>query len=155
MDEAAHVAKRARDVALALEVLGEDEISRPADEALAVTRLELEDARGEEDQLAPRRVVVALLVALRRLAEENRFAAKGFRRRPCVPGHRDAADLDRRASRFCVEYPDEPHASRRPVSGDATAVPPGLRPVVVENASAIECLPGEGRHACEIGRAHV
>src|SRR5882672_925614 len=143
MDEAAHVAKRARDVALALEVLGEDEISRPADEALAVARLELEDARGEEDQLAPRRVVVVLLVTLRRLAEENRFAGKGFRRGPRVAGHRDSAHLDRRASRFRGEYPDDAHASRRPMSGDATAVPVVLRLALAAGAGVIEC-PSKG-----------
>src|ERR1700675_1134418 len=50
--ETAHVAQRARDVAPAFHVLGEDQVSRPADEAPALARLELEDARDEEDELA-------------------------------------------------------------------------------------------------------
>src|SRR5258708_32753089 len=53
VDEAARVAQRPRDVALALHVLGADEIARPADEASAVARFELEEARGEKDDLPP------------------------------------------------------------------------------------------------------
>src|SRR5438034_427160 len=45
VNEAARVAQRARDVAPAMHVLGEDDIVRPADEAAAVARLELEDPR--------------------------------------------------------------------------------------------------------------
>src|SRR5258708_38364681 len=56
VNEAARVAQRARDVALAPHVLGEDEIAGPADESAAVARLELEDPRGEEHELPPRRV---------------------------------------------------------------------------------------------------
>src|SRR6267378_7544158 len=67
--EPAHVAQRARDVALALHVLGEDEVSRQAQGAVAVARLELEDARGEENQLAPGSVVKILDVAFGGLAE--------------------------------------------------------------------------------------
>src|SRR6266568_4047230 len=84
--EAAHAAKRPRDVALAPHVLGEDEVSRQAQGAMAVARLELEDSRGEENQLAPGGVVKILDVAFGRLAEKNRVAR--------VPG----------------EYPDEAHA---------------------------------------------
>src|SRR5882762_10135347 len=51
--EAAHVAQRARDVARAPYVLGEDEVSRQAQGAVAVARLELEDPRCQENQLAP------------------------------------------------------------------------------------------------------
>src|SRR5436190_15540028 len=72
VNEAARVAQRARDVALAPHVLGEDDIARPADEAAAVARLELEDPRGEEHELPPRSVVKILDVALGRLAEEHR-----------------------------------------------------------------------------------
>src|SRR5882672_7383305 len=61
--EAAHVAQRPRDMALAPHVLGEDEVSRQAQGAMAVARLELEDSRGEENQLAPRGVVEILDVA--------------------------------------------------------------------------------------------
>src|SRR6266705_3492819 len=77
--EAARVAQRARDVALAPHVLGEDEIAGPADEAAAVARLELEDPRGEEHELAPRSVVKILDVALGRLAKKDRAALEGFR----------------------------------------------------------------------------
>src|SRR5229473_7613589 len=79
VNEAARVAQRARDVALAPHVLGEDEIARPADEAAAVARLELEDPRGEEHELPPRCVVQVFDVALRRLAEEHRAALEGLR----------------------------------------------------------------------------
>src|SRR6266568_4915714 len=54
VNEAARVAQRTRDVALAVHVLGEDEIARPADESAAVARLELEDPRGEEHELPTR-----------------------------------------------------------------------------------------------------
>src|SRR2546428_5725099 len=60
--ETARVAQRARDVALAAHILGEDEVARPADEAAAVARFELEKTGGEEDELAPRRVVKILHV---------------------------------------------------------------------------------------------
>src|SRR5260221_971652 len=79
--EPAHVAKRPRDVALAPHVLGEDEVSRPADGAAAVARLELEDARGEEDQLAPGSVVKVLDVAFGRLAKKNGVAPECLRDR--------------------------------------------------------------------------
>src|SRR6266480_5205498 len=108
--EAAQVAQRARDVALAPHVLGEDEVPRQAQGAMAVARLELEDARGEENQLAPRSVVKILDVAFGGLAEENRVASEGFRRGPLGPGHRHLADLDRRFPRVPGEYPDEAHA---------------------------------------------
>src|SRR5882762_1120137 len=108
--ETAHVAQRPRDMALAPHVLGEDEVSRQAQGAVAVARLELEDARSEENQLAPRSVVKILDVAFGGLAEENRVASEGFRRGPFGPGHRHLADLDRRFPRFPGEYPDDAHA---------------------------------------------
>src|SRR6267143_6881259 len=108
--EAAHVAQRPRDVALAPLVLGEDEVSRQAQGAVAVARLELEDARSEENQLAPGSVVKILDVAFRSLAEENRVASEGSRRRPFGPGHPHLADLDRRFPRVPGEYPDDAHA---------------------------------------------
>src|SRR5436309_880207 len=108
--EAAQVAQRARDVALAVHVLGEDEVSRQAQGAMAVARLELEDARGEENQLAPGSVVKILDVAFGGFAEENRVAAEGFRRGSFGPGHRHLANLDRRFPRVPGEYPDEAHA---------------------------------------------
>src|SRR5882672_8311761 len=74
VNEAAHVTQRARDVAPAPHVLGEDEVARPENEAAAVARLELENARGEEDELPPRSVVQVLHVALGRLAEKNGVA---------------------------------------------------------------------------------
>src|SRR2546425_9162124 len=74
--EAAHVAQRPRDVALALHVLGEDEVSRQAQGAVAVARLALEDPRREENQLAPGGVVKVLDVAFGCLAEENRVASE-------------------------------------------------------------------------------
>src|SRR3954464_13342556 len=77
--EAADVAQRARDVALAAGVLGEDQVAGPAEVARAFARLELEQAGGEEDELAARRVVQVLHVALRRLAEEQRAALEGLR----------------------------------------------------------------------------
>src|SRR5258708_2753280 len=77
VNEAAHVAQRAGDVALALHVLGEDKVSRQAQGAVAVARLELEDARGEEDQLAPGSVVKILDVAFGGLAEKNGVAPEG------------------------------------------------------------------------------
>ena len=107
--EAAHVAQRARDVAAAGDVLGENEVPGPADEALAVARLELENSGSEEDQLATRRVVVVLHVPLRRLAEEDRAASEGLRRGPRAVGHRNAADLDRRFSRCPGEDVDDAH----------------------------------------------
>src|SRR5207245_645149 len=78
--EAARAAQRARDVALALHVLGEDEVSRQAQGAMAVARLELEDARGEENQLAPGSIVKILDVAFGGFAEKNRVAPEGPRR---------------------------------------------------------------------------
>src|SRR6266849_1123515 len=75
--EAAHVAKRPRDVAPAPHVLGEDEVPRQAQGAVAVARLELEDARGEENELAPGGVVKILDVAFGGLAEKNRVASEG------------------------------------------------------------------------------
>src|SRR5260221_12736282 len=108
--EAAHVAQRPRDVAPALQVLGEDEVSRQAQGAMAVARLELEDPRGEENQLAPRSVVKILDVPLGRLAKKHRVAPEGFRRGPVRPVHRYLADLDRRVPRVRGEYPDDAHA---------------------------------------------
>src|SRR5258708_32686741 len=69
--EAAHVAKRPRDVAPAPHVLGEDKVSRQAQGAVAVARLELEDARGGENQLAPRGVVKSLDVPFGGPAEKK------------------------------------------------------------------------------------
>src|SRR5438093_931144 len=108
--EAAHAAQRPRDVALALHVLGEDEVPRQAQGAVAVARLELEDSRGEENQLAPGSVVKILDVAFGGLAEKNRVAPEGFRHGPVGPGQRHLADLDRRVARVPGEYPDEAHA---------------------------------------------
>src|SRR2546427_290689 len=108
--EPAYVAQRARDVALALQVLGEDEVARQAQGAMAVARLELEDARCQENQLAPGSVVKVLDVAFGGLAEKNRVASEGSRRRPFGPIHRHLADLDRRFPRVPGEYPDEAHA---------------------------------------------
>src|SRR5882724_10963643 len=107
--EAARVAQRPGDVALAARVLGEDEVSRQAQGAMAVARLELEDPRGEENQLAPRSVVKILDVAFGGLAEKNRVASEGFRCRPVGPRHRYLADLDRRFPRVPREYPDDAH----------------------------------------------
>src|SRR6267378_4088301 len=121
--EAAHVAQRPRDMAPAPHVLGEDEVSRQAKSAVAVARLELEDARGEENQLAPRSVVKILDVAFGGLAEENRVASEGFRRGPFGPGHRHLADLDRRFPRFPGEYPDDAHA--RDYRGSGLSRSPG------------------------------
>src|SRR6266571_932740 len=108
--EAAHAAKRPRDVALAPHVLGEDEVSRQAQGAMAVARLELEDSRGEENQLAPGGVVKILDVAFGRLAEKNRVAPEGLRHGSLGLRHRHLADLDRRVARVPGEYPDEAHA---------------------------------------------
>src|SRR2546422_5987511 len=105
--EPARAAQRPRDVALALHVLGEDEVSRQAQGAMAVARLELEDARGEENQLTPRSIVKIPDMAFGGLAEENRVASEGSRRGPFGPGHRNLADLDRRFPRFPREYPDD------------------------------------------------
>src|SRR5439155_8134338 len=110
MHEAAQAAKRARNVALAPHVLGEDQVSRQAQGAMAVARLELEDARSEENQLAPRSVVKILDVAFGGLAEKNRVAPEGFRRGPFALGHRHLADFDRRVSRVLREYPHDAHA---------------------------------------------
>src|SRR6266704_2078241 len=77
--EPARAAQRPRDVALAPHVLGEDEVSRQAQGAMAVARLELEDSRGEENQLAPGGVVKILDVAFGCLAEKNGVAPEGFR----------------------------------------------------------------------------
>src|SRR5437773_9631443 len=108
--EAARAAQGARDVALAPHVFGENEVSRQAQGAMAVARLELEDARGEENQLAPRSVVKILDVAFGRLAKKNGVAPEGFRQGPFGPGHRHLADLDRRVPRVHGEYPDDAHA---------------------------------------------
>src|SRR5258707_4155599 len=108
--EAARVAQRPGDVALALRVLGEDQVSRHAQGAKAVARLELEDPRGEENQLAPRSVVKILDVPLGRLAKKHRFAPEGFRRGPVRPVHRYLADLDHRVPRVRGEHPDVAHA---------------------------------------------
>src|SRR5439155_26929517 len=109
--EAAHVAQRPRDVALALHVLGEDEISRQAQGAMAVARLELEDARGEENQLAPGSVVKILDVAFGGLAKKNGFAPEGLRHGPFGLRHRHLANFDRRFPRVPGEYPDDAHAA--------------------------------------------
>src|SRR5882672_10379610 len=143
--EAAHVAQRPRDVAPALHVLGEDEVSRQAQGAMAVARLEFEDPRGEENQLAPRSVVKILDVAFGGLAEENRVATEGCRHGPFRPGHRHLADLDRRFPRVPGEYPDDAHGrdyrgsrpSRSP--GEAWA---GSRPTLREWARAFHLLYG-------------
>src|SRR5258707_12403723 len=107
MHEAARVAQRPGDVALALRVLGEDQVSRHAQGAKAVARLELEDPRGEENQLAPRSVVKILDVPLGRLAKKHRVAPEGFRRAPVRPVHRYLADLVRRVPRLRGEYPED------------------------------------------------
>src|SRR5712671_7898426 len=112
--EAARVAQRPGDVALALRVLGEDQVSRHAQGAMAVARFELEDPGGEENQLAPRSVVKILDVALGRLAKKHRVAPEGFRRGPARPAHRHLADLDRRVPRVPGEYPDDAHADPPP-----------------------------------------
>jgi hypothetical protein len=52
---------------------------------MAVARLELEDARGEENQLAPGSVVKILGVAFGGLAEKNGVAPEGFRDGPPSP----------------------------------------------------------------------
>src|SRR3979490_1716191 len=108
--EAAHVAKRPRDMALAPHVLGEDEVSRQAQGALAVARLELEDSRGEENQLAPGSVVKILDVAFGGLAEKNGVAPEGLRHGSFGLRHRHLADLDHRFPRVPGEYPDDAHA---------------------------------------------
>src|SRR5258706_13644971 len=108
--EAARVAQRPGAVARALRVLGEDQVSRHAQGAKAVARLELEDPRGEENQLAPRSVVKILGVPLGRLAKKHRVAPEGFRGGPVRPVHRYLADLDRRVPRVRGEYPDDAHA---------------------------------------------
>src|SRR5437867_2042668 len=107
--EPARAAQRPRDVALALHVLGEDEVSGQAQGAMAVARLELEDARGEENQLTPRSIVKIPDMAFGGLAEKNRVAAEGFRRGPFALGHRHLADFDRRVSRVLREYPHDAH----------------------------------------------
>src|SRR5712691_13351236 len=108
--EAARVAQRPRDVAFAAQVLGEDEVARPANEAAAFASLELEDARSEEDELPPRSVVEILHVALGCLAEKERAAPEGLRHGPLGAAQRHLADLDRRVSRVPGEYPDDAHA---------------------------------------------
>src|SRR5882762_1729029 len=123
--EAAHVAQRPRDVALALYVLGKDEIPRQAQGAMAVARLELEDARGEENQLAPGSVVKILDVAFGRLAEKNGFAPEGLRHGSFGLRHRHLADLDRRFPRVPGEYPDDAHA--RDYRGSGLSRSPGKR----------------------------
>src|SRR5690348_3351944 len=107
--EAADIAQRPGDVALSRRVLGENQVTRPAHETPPAAGLELEDSRGEEDELAPRRVVVLLHVPFGRLAEENRAALKSLRRGPRIARHRHAAHLDRRFSRFPGEDPDDAH----------------------------------------------
>src|SRR5437660_113425 len=108
--EAAHAAERPRDVALAPNVLGEDEVARHAQGAMAVARLELEDPRSEENQLPAGGVVKILDVAFGGLAEENRVAPEGCRHGSFRPVHRHLADLDRRLPRVPGEYPDNAHA---------------------------------------------
>src|SRR5882762_1885645 len=107
--EAARVAQGPGDVALAPRVLGEDQVSRHAQRAKTVARLELEDPRGKENQLAPRSVVKILDVAFGRLAKKHRVAPEGFRHGPVRPVHRHLADLDRRVPRVPGEYPDDAH----------------------------------------------
>src|SRR5713101_4653484 len=121
--EAARAAQRPRDVALALHVLGEDEVPRQAQGAMAIARLELEDARGEENQLAPGSVVKILDVAFGGLAEKNRVASEGLRHGPFGPGHRHLVDLDRRFPRVPGEYPDDAHA--RDYRGSGPSRSPG------------------------------
>src|SRR5712691_11220822 len=111
VNEAARVAQRARDVAPAPHVLGENEVARPENEAAAFARLELEDPRGKENQLAPRGVVKILHVALRGLAKKNGVALEGTRHGPPGLAHRNLADLDRRFPRFRREYPEYAHAN--------------------------------------------
>src|SRR5882762_3822745 len=123
VNEAAHAAKRPRDVALALHVLGEDEVPRQAQRAMAVARLELEDARGEENQLAPGSVVKILDVAFGGLAEKNGFAPEGLRHGSFGLRHRHLADLDRRFPRVRGEYPDDAHA--RDYRGSGLSRSPG------------------------------
>src|SRR3981081_1333897 len=77
---------------------------------MAVARFELQDPRGEEDQLAPRSVVKILDVALGRLAKKHPVAPAGFRHGPVRPAHRYLADLDRRVPRVRGEYPHDAHA---------------------------------------------
>src|SRR6267154_2658997 len=108
--ETARAAHGPGDVALALRVLGEDQVSRHAQRAMSVARLELEGPRGEENQLAPRSVVKILDMALGRLAKKHRVAPEGFRRGPVRSVHRHLADLDRRVPRVPGEYPDDAHA---------------------------------------------
>src|SRR5437867_3702531 len=167
--EAAHVAKRARDVALAPHVLGEDEVSRQAQGAVAVARLELEDARGEENQLAPGSVVKILDVAFGGLAEKNRVASEGFRRGPFGPIHRHLADLDRRFPRVPGEYPDDAHArdyrgsgpsrSRRGVGGFPAhlarvgkGLPPSLGTTSRNHFATLESKPSLSEEA---GRSRI
>src|SRR5204863_7649746 len=78
--------------------LGEDQVAGPADESLAFARLELEQAGGEKDQLAPRCIVQILHMPLGRFAEEH---GPGLERRGSGTGagHRHFADLDRRVAR--------------------------------------------------------
>src|SRR6185503_20670505 len=84
---------------------------RPAQVARALARLDLEQPRGEEDELAARRVVQVLDVALRRLAEEQRAALEGGRGRARAGAHRHLAQLDRRLPGLLAVDPDEAHAS--------------------------------------------
>src|SRR5712691_4220916 len=92
---------------------------------MAVARLELEDPRGEENQLAPRSVVKILDRAFGGLAEENRVAPEGCRHGPFRPGHGHLADLDRRFPRTPGEYPDDAHA--RDYRGSGPSRSPGKR----------------------------
>src|SRR5216117_567821 len=167
--EAARAAQRARDVALAPHVLGEDEVSGQAQCAMAVARLELEDARGEENQLAPGSVVKILDVAFGGLAEKNRVAAEGFRHGSFGPGHRHLADLDRRFPRVPGEYPDEAHArdyrgsgpsrSRRGVGGFPAhlarvgkGLPPSLGTTSRNHFATLESKPSLSEEA---GRSRI
>src|SRR5437879_6270167 len=143
--EAAHVAQRPRDVALALHVLGEDEVSRQAQGAVAVARLELEDARGEENQLAPGSVVKILDVAFGGLAEKNEFAPEGLRHGSFGLRHRHLADLDRRFPRVRGVYPDDAHARDYRGSGLSRSPGqawPGSLPTFRGWASAFQLLHG-------------
>src|SRR3954469_14029319 len=113
--EAAGVVQRARDVSLAGGVLGEDQVTRPADEARPFARLDLQDPGGEEDELAPRRVVKILHVAFRRLAEEQRTAGERLRHRPRA-AHRHLAQLDPRFSGRLGVDPEDAHGMNDKVS---------------------------------------
>src|SRR5260221_9708222 len=95
-------------MALALRVLGEDQVARPADETLARARLDLEDAAGQENQLAARRIVQVLDPAFGGLAEEEGARLERRRHGPRA-GHRHLAQLDRRVPRPCGVDSDNAH----------------------------------------------